>query len=281
HTIGLTGLTAGTQYHYRVTSVNVGGSTTSADFTFSTNAIPTVFNVSASGITGSSATITWSTSQPTTSQVEYGVTASYGSTTTLDGSFVTSHSQGLTGLTAGTTYHYRVISTNAQEVTAMSGDLTFTTTAAPVITAGPTASALTATGATVGWTTDQTATTQVEYGLTTDYGTTTTLNPSLVTAHSQGLTGLTFGTTYHYRVISTNSVGLTTTSADASFTTVGLPIVSNVHYVVANGVMAWTTDQAADSRVDYGLTTNYGNTSTLASLVTNHNVVLTALAPGT
>ena len=46
--------------------------------------------------------------------------------------------------------------------------------------------------------------------------------------------------------------------------------------------ITWTTNEAATSQVDYGLTTSYGSTTTLdLALVTSHSVVLTGLAPGT
>lgn len=75
------------------------------------------------------ATVSWTTDEQSSSQVDYGLTASYGSTTTLDPSLVTAHSQALTGLNAATTYHYRVRSTDAAGNTAVSTDHTFTTTA--------------------------------------------------------------------------------------------------------------------------------------------------------
>ncbi len=67
---------------------------------------PSITGVAASGITASGATITWTTDEPASSQVEYGLTASYGSTTTSDTNMVTSHSVTLSGLSPSTTYHY-------------------------------------------------------------------------------------------------------------------------------------------------------------------------------
>jgi RHS repeat-associated protein len=76
---------------------------------------------------GSTATITWNTNENTDSQVEYGTTTAYGQSTTLNPSLVTAHSQTLTGLTAGTVYHYRVKSRDAAGNLAYWGDFTFTT----------------------------------------------------------------------------------------------------------------------------------------------------------
>jgi hypothetical protein len=89
---------------------------------------PTITNVSASQITSSSATISWTTDEPSDSQVEYGVSTAYGSQTTLNTSSVTSHSQALSGLSAGTTYQYRVKSKDAAGNPAVSPNFTFTTT---------------------------------------------------------------------------------------------------------------------------------------------------------
>ena len=63
--------------------------------------------------------------------MEYGLTSSYGSNTTLSASMVTSHSQSLSGLSAGTLYHYRARSKDASGNLSYSGDYTFTTGSAP------------------------------------------------------------------------------------------------------------------------------------------------------
>jgi chitodextrinase len=46
----------------------------------------------------------------------------------------------------------------------------------------------------------------------------------------------------------------------------------------ASATVTWATNEPADSRVEYGLTTAYGETRTDASLVTSHSVNLTGLA---
>ena len=189
-----------------------------------TSGSPPVISPPAAGsITTSGATISWTTDQPSDSQVEYGTTQLYGSSTNLDTSLVTSHSQALTGLTAGTTYHYRVKSRNAAGQLSTSGDFTFTTgsqgdTTPPVISA-VSAGSFTTSGATISWTTNEASDTQVEYGTTTGYGSATTLAPALTTSHSQALAGLTAGTLYHYRVKSRDAAGNLATSQDFTFET--------------------------------------------------------------
>src|SRR5205085_1799934 len=89
---------------------------------------PTISAVQSSAVSGSGATVTWTTGEAADSQVEYGPTTSYGASTTLDATLATAHSLALSGLTANTLYHYRVKSTDANGNPATSADFTFTTT---------------------------------------------------------------------------------------------------------------------------------------------------------
>jgi hypothetical protein len=182
---------------------------------------PVISNVQIIGITAGGATVTWTTSTPASSQILYGTTATYGSSTANDPSLVTSHSQTLTGLNAGTTYHFTLISTDASSQTANHADATFTTSSAapppPVISnvnAAPTS-----TGATITWTTSTPASTQVLYGPTATYGSTSANDPTLLTSHSVTLGGLTSGATYHYQAVSVDGSGQQAATADAIFTT--------------------------------------------------------------
>ena len=284
HTVTLTGLNPGTTYNYDVVSVNGSGtSTTSANFTFATTAAPApvISAVTVSSITQTSATITWTTDQASSTQVKYGLTSAYGTQSTLVSTPVTAHTVNLTGLTPGTTYNYAVMSTNSSNNTGTSANFTFATTPAPppVITA-VTASAITSTGATITWTTDVTASTLVNYGLTNAYGSASTLNSTLVTAHSVTLTGLTPSTTYNYAVVSVNGAGTPATSANFTFATIAAP-TPVITAVTASGItqtsatITWTTDQTATTQAKYGLTNAYGTQTTLVStLVTAHTVTL-------
>lgn len=91
------------------------------------------------------------------------------------------------------------------------------------ITSGPAVSNLTSNGATITWYLSDYGSGQIEYGTTTNYGTKSTLQTCCTyNYHIQNLTGLTPGTTYHYRVVSTDSSGNTATSADKTFITFDL-----------------------------------------------------------
>ena len=88
---------------------------------------PIITNVVVSSITETSAVITWATDEPGTSQVEYGTTTGYGSTTALDEDLVTSHGVSLAGLEVNTSYHFRVKSQDESGNEAECEDKTFTT----------------------------------------------------------------------------------------------------------------------------------------------------------
>jgi hypothetical protein len=126
----LPALSPSTVYHYRVYSRDAAGNQTiSPDFTFRTLTpdlvAPAISGVGAHDITPSSATISWITDEAATSQVNYGTTSAYGSTTTLDPTPVLTHGVGLSSLTPNTLYHYRVRSQDAAGNEAVSGDFTF------------------------------------------------------------------------------------------------------------------------------------------------------------
>ncbi len=65
------------------------------------------------------------------------------------------------------------------------------------------------------------------------------------------------------------------------------PIIPTISNVAVSGItsdsatITWDTDQLADSRVDYGATTSYGNFVSDSTLVTSHGIILTGLAPST
>src|SRR5262249_55436627 len=146
--------------------------------------------------------------------------------------------------------------------TATSDDQTFETIGAAPVQTLITATGITAVSATVTWTTDEGADSLVQYGTTTEYGQRTEQDSEVETRSSGKLSGLTEKKTYQYRVISKDVDGNTATGDDQTFETIGAAPVQTL--ITATGITAvsatvtWTTDEGADSLVQYGTTTEYG-----------------------
>ena len=133
HSATLTGLAASTTYHYQINaSDQAGNMATTSDATFVTLATttplaaPVISNIGVSGVSSTTAVITWDTDTSANSQVTYGTSSSYGSSSVLDTTLGTSHSVTLTGLTNSTVYHFAVVSANGFGTTT-SSDNTFVT----------------------------------------------------------------------------------------------------------------------------------------------------------
>ena len=293
---------------------------TSGEFSFTTDETPPppppdttapVITVSpAAGSVGeTSASITWRTDEASDSVVQYGVTSTswgnYGNTKT-SASLVTSHSIALSGLSAGTTYYYRVRSSDAAGNAVTSGEFSFSTdetppppppdTTAPVITSYSVFN-ITQSGAVIQWTTNENSDSVVQYGVdSTTWGSYehTKTSASFVTNHSIALTGLLSNTTYYYRVRSSDAAGNTVTFSERYFTTLKDPDTtapqftvppSASHVDVDSATIYWRTNEVSDSEIRYDVSSNtwsaYANRQTAANLVTNHSMTLTGLSPGT
>jgi len=214
----LRGIVASDPMAFAVPVSAVAGSITRLPPADSAN--PVISRVSSSSIKIGSATIAWTTNENCDSQVQYGTTAGYGLSASLNSALGTSHSQELTGLTAGTVYHYRVMSRDAAGNLAVSGDYTFTTKvqgAVPVIS-GVMVSSVTDKSATISWTTDVPSDSEIEYRPANEASERAVL-ADLVTKHSLILNQLKKSTLYYFRVKSADQDGNLGTTSEFTFTT--------------------------------------------------------------
>ncbi|MBZ5538796.1 MAG: fibronectin type III domain-containing protein [Acidobacteriia bacterium] len=129
-----TGLAASTTFSYTVSAFDAAGNNSpvsaaaSATTQAGTGPTPlTISSVATASVTPTSATLDWTTNAPSSSQVEFGATTAYGSSTPVDASPVTAHSETVINLTPNTLYHYRVHSQDSSGNQAVSTDFTFTT----------------------------------------------------------------------------------------------------------------------------------------------------------
>jgi hypothetical protein len=131
----ISGLTANTTYHFRTVTTNIAGTRFGSDRTFTTltaTGPPVVTTNPASNVTSSSATLNGSLDPhglTTTVYFQYGTTISYGHATAMQsqtGSTFRNIATNISGLTAHSMYHSRIVATNTGG-TRMGADRTFTT----------------------------------------------------------------------------------------------------------------------------------------------------------
>jgi len=101
------------------------------------NTPPVISNINHTVNNETSATVTWTTDEPSSSSVQYGISADTLNSSLSVGTLVTSHTINLGGFLPNTTYYYRVSSTDASTNTATSPEppaapLTFTTPVMPL-----------------------------------------------------------------------------------------------------------------------------------------------------
>ena len=133
----VTGLSNGT-YYFSVTAYDTSGNESGFSNEVS-KAIsgspdttpPSISKVLAGDISNLSMTISWTTNENSDTQVEYGATTAYGSSTPVVPTLVSSHIVQLSGLQSSTMYHFRVKSRDAAGNLATSADFTANTLLPP------------------------------------------------------------------------------------------------------------------------------------------------------
>ncbi len=227
HSIILSNLTAGTTYHYQIVARDGNGNVSrSADATFTTLvSAPTVSisNVSVTNIDNNSAVLSWQTNVATASRVDYGTSTSYGTSVSRD-ERVTSRSVTLTGLSANTTYHYKITARDVSGRVAISSDGTFTTTSRDVrapIVSQLAINQISKNGAVITFRTDENASVKVYYGIgSVILGSSSVVSDSTMsTDHQITLGNLSANTLYFFVVEAKDAMGNTSISAQQAFTT--------------------------------------------------------------
>ena len=273
---GLSGLSSGTTYHYRVVATNGAGTSRGADGIFTTSAAPAAVTGAATAVTPTSATINGTVDpngRATTWYFEYGTSTSYGTKTPVKdagagGSSVVV-SAALTNLARGRTYHFRLVA-SSDAGTSRGADQTFSTFGAPGVTTD-TATSVTPTSARLNGTitpNGQATNWFFDYGTSTSYGARTPVrgagSGTGSTPVNASVTRLRTGVTYHYRLVAINASG-TTVGRDRTFSTNLQPVVRTDAARDATATTATVTG-SVDPRTrstnwwfEYGTTTGYGS----------------------
>ncbi len=220
---GLTGLSSGSTYYYRIAATNRQGTSRGSILSFVPGAAPAVTTLAATSVNATAATLNGNATPnglATTAWFEWGTSStlsSYDSTPSQavgSGTSGVAVDAGLTGLATGTTYYYRIAANNGQG-TNRGSILSFIPGTAPTAST----SAATSVGATTA-TLNGSATPN---GLATtaffEWGTSSTLSSCFSTssqavgsgtsgvAVNAGLTGLSSGNTYYFRIVTNNAQG--------------------------------------------------------------------------
>ena len=230
----ISGLMANTTYHFRIVATNSAGTRFGGDRTFTTLAAtgpPVVTTDPASFIASFSARLNALLNPhglATSVHFQYGTTPSYGLTTapqSRTGNAFQAVGANVSGLTANTLYHFRVVASNAAGTT-MGSDRTFTTltaTGPPVVITNASTN-VTTSSATLNGSLDPhglTTTVYFQWGTTTSYGHTTPMQSQTGNTYrniAANIGGLATHTTYHFRIVATNSGG-TRYGSDRTFST--------------------------------------------------------------
>lgn len=281
-------------YYFAVTAYNATGNESAFSnevFKVIPDATPPVISVvTTASLTSMGATLTWTTDEASTSQVEYGSPLVYGSSTTLDNTPVTSHSVTLSGLSAWTTYHFRVKSQDAAGNLQTSADFTFGTLAPPDMTS-PTGTISINGGnvyATTGMVTLTLSCNDSGSGCSSMQFSNDGVIFSIWEGFSAGKTwALNSGngnkTVYvHYRDMSGNVSPNYSKTITLDATAPVLSSISAGSLTDAKATITWTTDETATTQVDYGTSPALGSSSPIDTTpVINHLVVITGLTPNT
>ncbi len=235
-----------------------------------TGAVPEIKAIQVNSVTHSSATISWTTSQPCDGFVQWGTGSDYGFVAQPAGPPEAQRSVTLKGLGADTTYHYGIVATGPNGGLAVSPDATFKTlqqlssTPADILYIG--VGGITGSAASIEWETDKPTSGRVEYGVTGLYGYSSAMGSPFTYTHSLDLSQLSPGTIYHFRVIVQDREGNELTSEDQLFATAEpsdrmAPAITGIKVTgitYEGATIEWVTDELATGQVEYGTTLIYG-----------------------
>ena len=291
--VGISKLSVGKTYHFRIVATSDAGTTTGSDATFTTSSAPLAETADASPVAVTTATLRGQVTPnglATTWWFEYGTSLSYGQKTAShsagSGTTARAVSDGVTKLTAGKSYHFRLVAQNSSG-RVFGVDRLFTTVGAPTATTGvaqsvgPDTAQLTGSLDTLG----RSTTWWFDYGTTTKYGKSTTHRSAGSKAGAQNvtapLTGLAANTAYHYRLVA-KSDGGTKYGVDATFSTSGVSLVLAARQVVFGGRVQLTgtvpTHTAGEQVVIFSKPYGIASARSVATVLTGVNGVWTYLA---
>jgi len=252
-------LQAGTTYYYRIAAYNKGGTGSESSFISITTIPDAPTSVVAMVNSENSITISWKGVSGATGYRIYRSTTSSG-TYELAGT-TTAISYTSPGLTAGTTYYYKVAASNSSGEGPQSDKVSAITL--PMAPAGMTATANSTSSITISWSTVTGADGYKIYRSTTSSGTYEEISTSTTTSYTN--VGLTINTVYYYKVSAYNSSGEGSQSKISAITLpetpVGITTTTNSTSITIN----WSAVTGVDGYKIYRSTTSSGTYEEISS----------------
>lgn len=141
HSLGLSGLSRETTYHFHISCSNsLGAAAATVDNTFLTLSVPVVLeplaisDLAVSNVTDKSADVGWSTNRPAACQLRWGTNTDYSGGASSEVAYSASHLSPLTGLLADTDYHFIISCRDSEDNATTTPDNIFKTLVGPDIT---------------------------------------------------------------------------------------------------------------------------------------------------
>lgn len=309
HSIQLTGLSPGTKYYYKTKWTDEDGNTgTSSEKDFTTDAAPTVYDVSAKNIGLTTGTIEYTVKGASKVKIYYGKTTDFGgvkevSTSTSETTYTTE----LTSLDDGAKYYYKINTYDTENDEYEGTTLDFATLPRPRITSVRIQQVKNTAQPTilVSWLSNTKISSIVTYWLQGDTSSARDeVNVTLITGkHEMFIRGLYADTQYNLQVKGRDKIGNEAVSDNQIFNTATdtrPPQISDVtiegvtippnrtagQESTAQIVVAWNTDEPATSQIEFGegsgssSGSSYTQTTQLDDNLTyNHLVIISNLTP--
>lgn len=270
------GLTSSTEYYYVIQSIDAGGSSPNSSEASATTLPSVPTNVTATANSSSDITVAWSSVGGATSYVVMKSSTAAGPYSKVGS--VSTNSDDVTGLAAGTTYYFEVAAVNAGGTGSSSANASATTLSSTP--SGLRAKTLTSSSIMLTWTAAKGATQYAVLCGTSEGGPYNQVGTTSALTYTS--TGLSSATQYYYVIEASDTGGTSPYSNEATaMTLAGVPsnLAASAQSSSAIG-LTWTAVTGATSYVVYRASVAGGPYSKVASPSTNSDTA-TGMSAGT